>query len=325
MDAYSLVPRYLSNLLLAQSWAEMQETLQRAAEKRPRGWLLPVLACEAVGGEAGQAAGAVVATACSQVSILLIDDMLDADPRGEHQRLGMPQAANLAAAFQSAALAALVTDDSSCAPAAKQDAFRSFNEMMLTVAFGQQLDALNPSDETAYWRVVNTKSVPFFSTALSAGALAGGASIQTVEQIRRFGCLYGEMIQVHDDLHDSMAVPANSDWTLGRSPLPILFAQVVDHPDRVRFLELRQNITNPQALAEAQTVLVRCGAISYGIHQLLLRYEEARALLKRMSLPRRMKLDALLEELIEPVQELFREIGATSPKSISAAIFENRA
>ena len=65
------------------------------------------------------------------------------------------------------------------------------------------------------------------------------------------------MVQIHDDLNDSLAVPANPDWTLGRAPLPILFAQVVNHPDRTRFHELRGVIAEPAALALANACSLR--------------------------------------------------------------------
>jgi geranylgeranyl pyrophosphate synthase len=132
--------------------------------------------------------------------------------------------------------------------------------MMLTMAFGQYLDVQGPKDEEDYWRMVATKSSPFFGSVLYVGALMGGATREDALQIERFGNLYGEMIQIHDDLNDAMAVPANPDWRLDRSPLPILFAQGIEHTEKERFLELRQNISDPVALTEAQTTLIRCGA-----------------------------------------------------------------
>lgn len=74
------------------------------------------------------------------------------------------------------------------------------------------------------------------------------------------------MIQIQDDLNDAIAVPANPDWALGRSSLPILFAQTVDYPERGRFLQLRcalQAAPDAEALAEAQAILVRCGQLRH--------------------------------------------------------------
>lgn len=320
MDSYTLALDFLSNVAVVQMWSEMRRLLEHTAAKKPRGWQLPALACEAVGGRPEQAIPAVATIACAQISIILIDDLLDADPRGEHQRIGMPAVANLAAAFQAAAGEAIMRDEATCDPVARLAAIRSVSEMLLITAFGQYLDTQNPADEAGYWRLAETKSAPFFGAALQIGALLGGAPLEIAEQLKKLGYLYGQMIQIHDDLSDSMAVPANPDWALGRASLPILFAQTVDHPDRARFLELREAISDPEALTEAQTILIRCGAISYGIHQLLSRYRNAQELLNTAPLVFRGGLENLLEELITPVWGLLRAAGVAEPELISAPL-----
>ena len=120
---------------------------------------------------------------------------------------------------------------------------------------------------------------------------------------------YGEIMQIHDDLNDCLAAPANVDWLSGRSPLPLLFAQLVDHPDRQRFIELRNKANDPEALAEAQKILVHCGAISYSVHELVKRHESAIGLLRQMQLERPEPLSMLLEEAIAPVRHLFAKVG----------------
>src|SRR6185503_12331837 len=253
-------------------------------------------------GSSEQAIPAMVAIGCAHVGILLVDDMLDGDPRGDFHRIGMPAAANLACAFQAAALHAI----SQCTQnqAAKLVALNRFNEMFLRTAFGQFLDAQAPADESAYWTVTQTKSSPFFGAALQMGALAGGATLGTAEQLRELGCLYGEMIQIHDDMHDSMESPANPDWIQGRSPLPILFASLVQHPEQKRFLALSQNITEPAALEEAQDILIRCGAISYCADQLIQRYRIAKEILEGIALVEYASISSLLETVIAPVYKL---------------------
>jgi len=309
MDTYTLALKALSALKLGQgyAWPEMESLFKRAASSQPRDWQLPQLACEAVGGELEQAAPAIAAIACAQISIILIDDLLDADPRGEHQTLGLPAAANLAAAFQAAALEVISAKEGIDDPAAKQAAWRSLNQMMLTTAFGQYLDIQNPADEAAYWKVVETKSAPFYGAAFHIGALVGDASIEIAEQLKQLGALYGEIIQIHDDMNDVMAKPANPDWMLGRSPLPILFAQSVDYPERDKFLQLRrvlQSVPDPEALAEAQLILIRCGAISYSLYELTRRHSAAQEMLNGLALCRRTGLELLFEDLIEPVKKL---------------------
>jgi geranylgeranyl pyrophosphate synthase len=313
MNLYEQITVYILRLPGVDRWEGMQTLFQRVVSGKPKHWELPLKACQAVGGTLEQAIPAVTAIACSQISIILVDDMLDSDPRGEYQRIGAPAAANLACAFQAAGLQAIAYCEAG--PEAKFAALNSLNQMTLTTALGQSWDVQPPTDETAYWRIVRTKSSPFFGAALQVGGLWGGASPEVAEQLNKLGCLYGEMIQIHDDLNDVLVTPANPDWLEGRSPLPILFAQSVDHPDRARFLELRQNITDPQALSEAQDILIQCGAISYGVHHLLQRHQAAQEVLKDIPLIRPDLLEALLEEVVSPVWRLFEALGESPDKS----------
>jgi len=308
MDMFDQIVNFFPMIPHIGEWQEAQNMFRHAASRKPDHWLMPVRACEAVGGSQEQAVPAVLAIACAHISILLVDDMLDDDPRGEYRRIGMPASSNMACAFQAAALQALAQ----CVkePSARLAALTSFNEMFLSTAFGQFLDVQSPADEAAYWRTTQTKSSPFFGAALQAGALAGGGSLDAAERLKELGCLYGEMIQVHDDMHDTMETPANPDWSQGRSPLPILFAQLVDHPDRARFMELHKNISDEGALQEAQEILIRCGAVSYCVDQLIRRHEKAQGILNAISLVRRDAIASLLDEVIAPVQRLLESCEA---------------
>ncbi len=107
MDIFSHVIRDFSVLPSIESWTEAQLLFQQAAFRKPDHWLIPVRACEAVGGLQEQAIPAVLAMGCAHIGILLVDDMLDSDPRGDYHRLGMPVSANLACAFQAASLHAV--------------------------------------------------------------------------------------------------------------------------------------------------------------------------------------------------------------------------
>jgi geranylgeranyl pyrophosphate synthase len=278
---------------------EARAMVRRIAARQPRDWLLPLRACRAVGGREGPALPVAAATACLHLSILLVDDMLDEDPRGEYRRTGCGAAANLA-------------------PNRKLAVLGSLSRMMAMVSHGQHLDGLNPRDEAGYWQVVETKSAPFFAAALESGALAGEASpqiaagpLQAVAGLERLGRLYGEMIQIHHDVKDCLAQPAGPDWLLGRASLPILFAQTVTHPWQAQFARLRPTISDPAALAEAQTILIRCGAVSYCVSCLLERYREARSLLQDLALPYPGGLHDLLERVIAPVQQLFARVSTT--------------
>lgn len=307
MDLFSQTVQGFSVLPVMESWDDAQTIFRRAASGKPNHWLIPVRVCEAVGGSQEQAIPAVLAIGCAHAGILLVDDMLDDDPRGDYRRLGMPATSNLAGAFQSAALFAA----SRCAQdqSAGLLALKDFNEMFRWTAWGQFLDSQTPADETAYWQIVTTKSSPFFGAAFMAGALAGGGTEGIANQLNGLGRLYGEMIQIHDDMHDAMETPANPDWAQGRFPLPILFASLVEHPKRERFLMLNRHISDPDALYEAQEILIQCGAISYCVAQLIRKHQQAQKLVNGIPLVNPAPLVSLLDEVIAPVNELLKASG----------------
>src|SRR5688500_14401082 len=108
MDIYQSTIDYLLTFPLFDSWHELEGILRRAASGQPRDWQLPAIACQALGQSPEEAVPASAALACAQISIILVDDMLDEDPRGEYRRIGHGRAANFAVAFQAAAAEALL-------------------------------------------------------------------------------------------------------------------------------------------------------------------------------------------------------------------------
>ena len=322
MDHYRLALSALEALPLVADWRALRQTLRRAFVKRDRNWLLPVIGCEAVGGPPALALPAVAAVACAQLSIILVDDLLDADPRGEYRRIGPGPAANLAVGLMAAGIAAL---EAQAAPAETGlAATRALAAMLGRTALGQHLDVQNPVDEAGYWRVVATKSAPFFGTALELGALLGGAGSDTAAAVGRLGQMAGEIVQIFDDLQDALQTPANSDWPRGRSSLPLLFARHVDHPERERFEALCRALATPgddqAALAEAQAILVRSGAVSYCVYQIQERSQAARAYLDALVLERPAGLYRLLDEQVRPVHELLAAMaGGDAVRSMAWA------
>lgn len=311
MELFSRLLEEFSTLSHLREWHEVQSVFRRAALAKPKHWLLPLRTCEAVGGNGGQAFPAVLAAACGHIGIVLVDDMLDADPRGVHSNAGEAATANMASALQSAATHVLA--DSDMPLALKLRAMEAVNAMFLATALGQYWDVTTTiEDEEAYWKIARAKSSPFFSTAFEIGALAGGASLEAAARIRELGIVYGEMIQIHDDLDDSLAIPAKPDWNKGRVSLPILFVQVVDHPFRSRFGELRPHVCEQlSALEEAQQILIECGAVSYCVHQLLERYDQACGLISVLPIEQHKELKNIFEDVTQPVVRLLEEVEKT--------------
>lgn len=307
MDIYQTTLTYLEKFPIFEEWPELDVILRRSASTRPRDWNLPICLCQALGMPPEQAIPAAAALACAQISIILVDDMLDDDPRGEYRRIGSGRAANLALAFQAAGVEALLEGRSR--PRSRLEAAHCLNQMLYQTALGQELDIRNPADEEAYWQVVANKSAPFYGCAFQLGAISAETPVNITRGIRRLGELYGEMIQIHDDLNDTLTMPANPDWLQGRNPLPILFAQTVDHAERENFMALRQTIASDGTLEEAQGILIRCGAVSYCVDQLLQRHQAAQNLLDELALPAQGLVNALIHDLIAPVQRLFETLS----------------
>jgi octaprenyl-diphosphate synthase len=309
VDLYIKIDQNASKLIRFVDWPDLQAIFFKASSAKPRQWRLPQIACESVGGDFEISISAVSAIAFMHIGILIIDDMLDEDPRGEYNKIGAGQAANVAFAFQSLGLEAI--SFSRIKSGLKARAFQILNKMSFLTSYGQEVDSRNLTDELSYWQVAQTKSSSFFSAAFELGALVGEASLEICEQFKQLGGLYGEMIQIHDDLNDTLSFPANPDWVKGRFPLPILFASIVQHPDQERFLELKNDTQNSASLKEAQSILIRCGAVSYCIDQILERHKKAEGILSQMQLKNSKVIKDLLDEAVYPIQNLLQARYAT--------------
>lgn len=291
-----------------QAWPEMATLFERSGSRPRPDWELPLVAGEAVGGDPACLVYGAAALACLQISIILVDDILDSDPRGEHLKIGAGRAANLALGLQGAAAEVLAR--APVAPDVQAAAQRCLAHAALKTALGQDLDALGLTDEAGYWRIVEHKSTPFYAAGLELGALLGGAAANTCAGLYTVGKLLGEIIQLNDDVVDAFQTPANPDWGQGRPNLLILYARTAPHAERDRFLTVwRQAAQDPTALAEAQQLLIRSGAVSYGVYHLVQRSQRAHAQLAELRLPKPDSLARRVGSLSPALVKLLQEHG----------------
>jgi geranylgeranyl pyrophosphate synthase len=296
------------------AWPEMAGIFERSSSTPHSDWSLPGMACRAVGGDEAAAIPGAAALACMQISIILVDDMLDDDPRGEHLRLGPGPAANLALAWQAAAFR--LVEQAPVSVERRAAVVASLAGMALTTALGQQWDAQNLAGEDNYWKVVRAKSTPFYAASLHVGALLGGAEAGVAEGLRDFGVLIGEVIQIQDDLLDAFQTPANPDWKQGRNNLLLLYALAARHPARTRFLELLSRIDDPPALGEAQRILIRLRPTARCREALVQRYRAARQQLAALPLADATPMQALLDRQTQPLASLLKTIGVDVPEEL---------
>jgi len=298
-----------------QAWPDMLRIFIYQANQPNQVWDWPFRACRAVGGEESLAASSAAAILCMMPGAALIDDMLDQDPRGEHLRLGDAAAANLSFAFQAATYKLI---SQTPVDAERRSAVLAcFAQMALTIAYGQELDKQNLSGEENYWKVTHAKSSSYFGAAMYAGAIIGLANPDIAVRLRNLGELTGDVIQLHDDIRDAFETPANPDWKQMRNNLLLLYAQTADHPDRDRFLALRPRVDDPKALKEAQEILVRCGAVSYGMYLVCQRYMASKKILEETQLADPAPLREVIVKYVRPLADLLREYGIEVPAEIA--------
>ena len=245
-------------------------------------WLMPIIVAEALGAKPEIAVPVGAAIACVQVSIILVDDILDNDPRGAFHKHGVGTIANAALTLQ--ACGHRLLGQSSLSGERLALAHDIYARIATETAFGQKLDADNLTGEDNYWRVTSIKSTPLFTGAYQLGALMGGAPMSHVDLFRRFGFLFGVICQIGDDISDAMDLKLNADWHEARNNLLFMYVEQGDNPYKDEFKALKSNILSPGSLARAQEILVRSGALSYALFVAFEKIAEAEKLIQEMDL-----------------------------------------
>jgi geranylgeranyl pyrophosphate synthase len=297
------------------AWPEMIEVWRHYA-RNPRSWRLPELACQAVDGDLQAIVPVITAVACSHISIVVVDDILDDDPKGLYRQLGAGVAANLALAFQAVAYRVVQQMEA----AVQSQLLAELISLNLQTARGQHLDVQPELSEAHYWATVAAKSTPYYGAGFYLGALAGGAAPEVANELRRFGVLIGQIIQVSDDLADVYQAPACPDWHKGGGNLAILYARLADHEGKARFEALLPQIEAAPILEEAQQILLESGAVSYCIYHLLQLARLARQLLAGCPVARPELLPQFLAERVAHLFELLEASNMPLPAELAAEL-----
>ncbi|MCA9944585.1 MAG: polyprenyl synthetase family protein [Anaerolineales bacterium] len=303
------------------AWPELVEVWQHYAQNS-HSWLLPELACRAVGGDVAKVVPVVTAVACCHISIVLVDDILDDDPKGLYRRWGAGVAANFGLAFQSAAYRILqqAATEMEWDTAVQQKLLAELVHLNLQTAHGQHLDVQEAVSEEHYWATVAAKSTPYYGAGFYLGAVAGGANNQLAGQLRQFGQIIGAIIQISDDLADVYQTPASPDWQRGTGNLAILYARLADHADQARFEAILPQTDKLELLEEAQQILLQSGAVSYCVYHLLQKAREARAVLNACHLVQPGLLQQFLAERVAHLFELLESSNMPLPAELAAEL-----
>jgi geranylgeranyl pyrophosphate synthase len=303
-----LIREQILSLPEVSSFTELKDLLHKTADREGASWDYCFNACESVGGSATQAVHAAGANLCLLISIHLVDDLLDNDPKGLYHQLGSGTTANMSLAFQSIASKLIIISD--LAIDAKFHAIDSLAQMMLSTSLAQQQDVTTTDhSEAAYWAITQRKTPPLISSALFTGALCGGADFSLAEHISQLGLLYGQMIQVSDDISDVFKDFVTTDWKMQGNNLAMIYCREADYEEKEEFNLLLKIIDEPGSLDRAQQLVIRSGALSYCMYHLFAINKKLRDEIDKLAIIQKNKLIAIADGLIEPSIELMIRNG----------------
>lgn len=200
--------------------------------------VLTLLACDAAGGDWGDALPAAAAVELLHNFSLIHDDIEDL---GETRRgrptvwkiWGKAQAINTGDAMFALANIALLNLADTVSTKAALQAGALFHTTCLRLTQGQHLD-ISFEDETqveleTYWKMVGGKTAALLAFCLQAGALAGGADLDVQAHYRDFGHYLGMAFQVQDDIlgiwgeEGQTGKSSTDDLVTRKKTLPVLY------------------------------------------------------------------------------------------------------
>jgi geranylgeranyl diphosphate synthase, type I len=248
--------------------------------------LLPLLTCEAVGGEIETALPVAAAIQLFMAAGDVFDDIEDADsPDSMPGRYGNALAYNAATTLIILAEKALsrlnirgVNDATIIA------ALEVINSGYLTACTGQHLDLLHQNDldisEDLYLQIAGMKSATQIQCACHAGALAGGADRILTGTFSFFGYNLGMTAQIANDI---IGITQAKDINNGKITLPVIYAWTQTEGEERRLIELgyRPAISHTVEITALQDLFFRTGAIHYSMVKMELHKQLAREALEK--------------------------------------------
>lgn len=268
--------------------------------------LLPILCCEAAGGERSQAMPIAAAWLLLYMAAKMLDDVEDGELDALSQTLSLAQAVNVATGLIFASQLALTRlqkrgVDSDLLLSLHED----FNRTALRISAGQHADLLEEVSSLEHcFRVIATKSGEPFALACRAGASLGTDDKTQIALYSEFGYNLGVLIQIDNDFNGVWNPENRSDLATGKRTLPVVYALSVAPSDlrgQLRGL-LSRAVGEPQAEEEARRIITELGALQYMMVQAQIHRKRAKEALRSTGrpCPARDKLIEILD-LVMPV------------------------
>ena len=237
--------------------------------------MLPLAACRAVGGEAGEAVYAAAAITAAAVSLRILDDIQDRDRPGRlWDQIGAAQAGNFASALHT--LCFKILGEAPLSADVRQRVIRCCTGAFFQIAYGQDRDlSMRAVTIDDYWRIVERKIACGYSAACAAGALIGTENGDLVQACGTFGYHLGFAIQIFNDLESIWRPDGVSDLQRGKITLPLLYGLSFDHPERDELIALSSSDISAVEADRIKAILDHIDTRAFLIWSALKEREEA--------------------------------------------------
>lgn len=192
-------------------------------------FMLPVLTCEALGGEVDLAYHAAAGLEMARVAAGCLDEWQDHDTEDAlWQAIGPERAVSLAMGMVALSLLSLThLADLGAEPRLVLALHREFEVTLLRMSAGQYADLSNDLALDDYENVAGAKTGTLLRLGCRAGAMLARAPAEIVAQYGDFGHQLGILIQVWNDILGLAGVLGKNDVGQRRA-LPILAAMALD-------------------------------------------------------------------------------------------------
>lgn len=229
---------------------------------------LPLLCCEAAGGDPSQAQAISLAWGLLFTAAHLMDNVADGDAVPAWMaELGSGSVVNIATALYASASLALVQDlPQEIEPERALLIQRAFNRVILRMCSGQHLDLLRrPQSLDVCWRIVRAKSGAIFELACTSGAQLATGDEDLISHYGEFGNHLGIMVQICDDAADLRRKSDFSRSKLSYCSIPIAYTMKVLAEDELGHFQtcLQLSSEDGSAAGKVREIVEAAGALLY--------------------------------------------------------------
>jgi geranylgeranyl diphosphate synthase type I len=213
--------------------------------------MLPLVTCQAVGGQAKEAVHVSAALIAAERCVRIFDDLEDKDRPGQlWQQVGEARAWNYASAIH--ILSFEILSKAPYHPRVFHDINQLYIDAFFYIAAGQDRDIAGITRTIEdYWSTIELKTAMAYAAACASGAIVGTETPTLIEACYLYGHHVGLAIQIFNDMESIWQPDGRTDLKQGKVTLPLLYGLQSDHPDRD---ELETLVETNQVATQADRV-----------------------------------------------------------------------